>query len=403
VRTDRPIVIVGAGPVGLSAALTLAQSGVPVRILESSSDVSTKSRASTFHAATLEYLDDFGITSQLLEIGIKAPVYQMRERRGGVVVEYDLTELADETRYPFRLQCEQDKFCRIARHHIDAQDTVQIDFNHEVTSITVHDGLVELSLSNGERVETPFVIAADGAHSTIARELALSSQSYTYSQRFLIASVEVDVSRYIPGIAHVSYVADPDDWVAVIHSPDHWRLLFGVDADEGEDDSEVLDPDRIQARIAAFLEPEHDHISAPYAIADLTLYRVHRKVLDSFLHGPVALVGDAAHLNNPVGGQGMNSGIHDAVTLARRIVKVWRGEATYEDLLQWSSLRQRVAADYVLTDTDANYRALSAKGIEERLERKEALLSALKDPLSRRDILRRSSMLTTARIGLPQE
>lgn len=402
-RTDRPIVIVGAGPVGLSAALTLAQSGVPVRILESSSDVSTKSRASTFHAATLEYLDDFGITSQLLEIGIKAPVYQMRERRGGVVVEYDLTELADETRYPFRLQCEQDKFCRIARHHIDAQDTVQIDFNHEVTSITVHDGLVELSLSNGERVETPFVIAADGAHSTIARELALSSQSYTYSQRFLIASVEVDVSRYIPGIAHVSYVADPDDWVAVIHSPDHWRLLFGVDADEGEDDSEVLDPDRIQARIAAFLEPEHDHISAPYAIADLTLYRVHRKVLDSFLHGPVALVGDAAHLNNPVGGQGMNSGIHDAVTLARRIVKVWRGEATYEDLLQWSSLRQRVAADYVLTDTDANYRALSAKGIEERLERKEALLSALKDPLSRRDILRRSSMLTTARIGLPQE
>jgi len=399
VRKERPIVIVGAGPVGLSAALTLTQEGIPVRVLESNSNVSTSSRASTFHAATLEYLDNLGVADELLELGIRAPIYQLRERKGGVIAEYDLAELADETRFPFRLQCEQYKFCQICRRHLEANRLTQLEFNQKVNNIEVHGDRVRLFLDSGDRVETEYLIAADGAHSTIARRLALSSQSYTYPQRFLIVSLEVDVSTYIDGIAHVSYVADPEDWVAVIHSPDHWRLLFGVDP--AEDDNRVLDSGRLQERIAAFLEPTCDNPDDNYAIADVTLYRVHRKVLDSFVHGPVVLVGDAAHLSNPIGGQGMNSGIHDAVTLGRRMARVWRGEASYDEILQWSSLRQQVAAEYVLADTDANYRALSARDEADRLAHRLALREAFNDPILRRNALRRSSMLATARIGLP--
>lgn len=395
----QPVVVVGAGPVGLSAALALAREGIDVRVLEAGPDVADRSRASTFHPATLEYLAELGVVDELLALGIRAPVYQLRERRGALLAEFDLQELSDETSYPFRLQCEQHKFCRIVRRHLEKEPSVELRFGSEVTGVTMLGERAFVGLANDEEIEASFVIAADGAHSVVARCTGSTGRSFTYPQRFLIASVDIDVPGLIPGLAHVSYLADPEDWMAVIHSPDHWRLLFGVDPRLPEDT--VLDTGNLQQRVVGFLDPERKHLRGEIPLADVTLYRVHRKVLDNFRRGPIAFVGDAAHLNNPLGGQGMNSGIHDAVTLARNLALVLGRRGGDKALDAWASARRAVAEQYVLADTDANYRALSAADPSERAQHRANLMEMQMDAGRRKDAMRRSAMLNTARVGMP--
>lgn len=399
---DRPVMVVGGGPVGLTAALALAQEGLHVHVLEGGKDVAVRSRASTFHPASLEYLAELGVVDELLTRGLKASTYQLRERQGAILAEFDLGELAGETAFPYRLQCEQHKYCRIVRDRLRQEPTVQLDFDQQVSGVTVGTDSVTLSMANGEQLIAAFVIAADGAHSTVAKALSPDAESYTYPQRFLITSIDLDVREFIPDLAHVSYLADPEDWMAVIHSPDHWRLLFGVDA--GETHESVLDPERLQARIGGFLEPKAAGLGADrrrYPVDDVTLYRVHKKVLTSLRQGHVVYIGDAAHLNNPLGGQGMNSGIHDAVTLARTLGAAQRSKTPDDELDRWSRQRREVAAQYVLRDTDANYRALIARSPTERTAHRAVLLSLRSDPEARKAAMRRSAMLTTARIGLP--
>lgn len=388
------VVVVGGGPVGLISAMALGLSGIEVLVLEKEPMPAQHSRASTFHPASLEYFDRLGVASELMALGIRAPVFQLRERRGDVVASFDLGELSNITSFPFRVQCEQHKLCGILRSHLDNMENVEVRFGCEVVAIDAEDDKSVVVCSDGSSVQARVVIAADGAHSKIRDSLKLALEGMTYAERFLIISTSYDISSVIPGLSHVSYLADPDEWAAVIHSPDHWRMLFPVR--NSESDAEAARLDRAYQRVADFVDKED---LEDFEVDDITVYRVHRRAVECMVHKRVYLVGDAAHLNNPLGGQGMNSGIHDAVTLAQNLVACFSGALEWDALELWASERKNVASTYVGSDTHANYLALTEKDPVKKAEWRRELAGLVADKDALKAYLFRSAMLNTYEIG----
>ena len=172
IRTQ--VIVVGAGPVGTVAASLLAQNGIEVLVLEKNGSCEDDMRASTFHAPTIAMLHQIGVAEPLIADGLKAPLFQYRIRATDEVLEFDLTELADELEFPFRLQCEQFKLARLLASNLERDSNVQVLFNHSVRSVSQERGCVRLEAETPEGTlicEADYLIAADGAKSLIRREL----------------------------------------------------------------------------------------------------------------------------------------------------------------------------------------------------------------------------------------
>src|SRR6266545_1639504 len=210
--SDLPVIVVGAGPVGMTAAARLAREGLPVIVVESEPIPKTDWRASTFHAATLELLEDIGVTEQMRAEGLVVPIYHFRDRRDGLIATFDFGLLADETRYPYRLQLNQQHLVRMLHERLRAADGVELLFGCQVTDVaTTADGVsATVRTPRGERVlRGSHLIGADGAASTVRQVLGIDFPGHTYPERFVIVSTSVDLRAVLPGIADVNYVADP--------------------------------------------------------------------------------------------------------------------------------------------------------------------------------------------------
>ncbi|MFI6043807.1 FAD-dependent oxidoreductase [Nocardia sp. NPDC051321] len=370
------VVVVGAGPVGLTAALTLAQRGIHVTVLEQGAALATESRASTFHPPTLEMLEKLGVLEPLLEKGIVAETFQYRARGGGEIATLDLGVLAADTAYPFRVQCEQSKLTPILRAALPA--TAEVLFGHQVRSLRADTGRVVLDTASGP-IEADWVIGADGAHSAVRQALGVDFHGSTYPERFLVASVDEDLADVLPGIAPINYVFDPDEWLVLLRTPEHWRVLLPTP--DGTDDAAELR--RLPARLTAVAD-----LGRPWRLLHASLYRVHQRVTERFRHGRVLLMGDAAHVNNPLGGLGMNSGIHDAVVLAGALADVLGG-APDVVLDRAAAYRRTVAIDHVQRTSHDNWTRLRARD-----NSGHARLRALADdPVAARAYLRRACLL----------
>jgi 3-(3-hydroxy-phenyl)propionate hydroxylase len=400
-RTDLPVVVVGAGPVGMTAAAALVGRDVPVIVVEAAPAPSPDWRASTFHAATLELLEEIEITGRMHDEGLVVPKYQFRDRTEGLVAEFDLGLLADETRYPYRLQLNQQHLVRFLYERLLRDDKAELLFGSRFAAAEqTADGIeVTIETSEGPRVlRASYLIGADGPRSAVRRSLEIPFEGHTYTERFLIVSTPVDMREQLPGIAEVNYIADPQEWLFILRTPESWRVLWPVPAEVSAE--EATRPEVMQARLRG-VAPRAEG----YPIVDHQIYSVHQRVAGAFRRGDAFLIGDAAHINSPMGGVGLNSGIHDAFDLTRRLVRIRGGAPDAEaELNAFAECRRRIALEYVQADTERNTQRMRERDETLRLQNQAELRSIAADPARARSWLRRVSLLESVRkfgIGVP--
>ena len=388
VRRTR-VVVAGAGPVGSVAASWLAQHGIDVVLAEAGGDAAQDLRASTFHPPTLEMLDEIGVTKDLIEMGLKAPVYHWRDRASGDSIAFDLGELSDKTDYPYRLQCEQYHLAKMLSDRLAQLDNAEVLFDHRLVHFEEDADGIDVYLETPlaiEKVRADYLIGADGASSIARKWLGIEFDGFTYPERFLTLSTAYPIEKDMPGLAHVNYVSDPQEWQVLLRVPSLWRVL--VPAHE-EDPATLLSDEKKNAVFDGIVGD-----GRKVETAHRTIYRVHQRVAKQFRKGRVILVGDAAHLNNPLGGFGMNSGIHDAVNACRKLIPILKGEEKDVDgaLDLYDRQRRTVTFDFTQRQTIDNMELMRGGQQQAHERRRDSLAAIAADPERRRAYLLRQAM-----------
>jgi 3-(3-hydroxy-phenyl)propionate hydroxylase len=374
----------------MTAALVLGAKGHTVTLLEAGADLSTVSRASTVHASTLELLDDLGVAWDVIHAGYIVRELQYRDRATGVIAEFTFDDIADFTRFPVRMQTDQSQITRIIRRRIETTlPNVSIVYDSEVTGVSQTDSGVEVTAVTGGEPTTyraGYAIGADGAHSAVRRSLGIPLEGDQYEYAQLMILTPFDVLAAMPELKAISYVFDEKEPCALMTLPGHSRLVFHLAPGEDEDVAKL--PANLQRRMRGFLPP----IDGDYPVLDALTYRTHRRAAATMRAGRVFLAGDAAHLNSPSGGMGMNSGIHDAYLLGRTLAGVLAGNVGDIALDAYSSVRLAAAIGYVQFRSDTNVRNSRAVDTRERAWRAERLRTAAATRQSRREYLLRAAM-----------
>jgi 3-(3-hydroxy-phenyl)propionate hydroxylase len=394
---DNRVIIVGGGPVGLVTALSLALRDVPVLVLEAYHELFMDLRAGSFHPPTLEVLEPIGVTEKLLRIGIVVPRWQLRDRTDGVVATLELaTLLKDETPYPYRLHLEQHKLTPLICEILVSIPHAEVRFSTRVTDVTQDDDgvVVTAQTPDGvEKFEGRWVIGADGGGSTVRKSAGIEFTGFTYPERFALISTPYDLGKR--GFTDTAYISHPVEWCAVFRLPDVappglWRFLFGCRPNESEEES--LDDDNVERRLQAVVPKE-----GRYETKHKTIYRVHQRVAETFRQGRLLIAGDAAHLNNPIGGFGLNSGLQDAMNLTDKLVGVWRGELDDSVLDRYVRQRRTANIEYVQEASMRNKRTLEEADDKVRRHRLEEIRKASEVPALAKEIVMRSSMIASMR------
>lgn len=388
------VVIAGAGPVGSVAATILAQRGLDVVLLEAGQDCARDLRASTFHPPTLEMLDEIDVTSTLLDQGLRAPVFQYRDRTNDEVYAFDLGEIAGETRYPFRVQCEQYKLARRLTERLASLPNVKVLFSHRLVHFEQDAGGVTVTAETPlalARFRGEFLIGADGASSLVRKWLDVSFEGFTYPEKFLTMSTDWPLENHFRNLAWVNYISDPTEWLVLLRVPGLWRVL--VPAAESEADADLVSDAR---KTDVFSRLVGD--GAAVRTGHRTVYRVHQRVAERFVHGRVVLVGDSAHLNNPLGGFGMNSGIHDAFNLCHKLGEIFAEPRSREGLLaKFERQRRTVTRDFIQQQSIRNKQDMELGTAEAERQRREHMRRTSASAELRRSFLLRQSMIQSVR------
>lgn len=379
-----PVLVVGAGPVGLALALSLAHQGVGVKVIEAEPRLAEDHRAGSFHPPTLQMLAPFGVTEAMHRVGIKVPRWQIRDRREGVIVEWDLGLIADLTPYPYRFHLEQYKLTPILLEKLAAFPHASVEFG-----VCFEDAVQDQSgVLVNNNFKTRWLVGCDGGRSAVRNLIGTEFEGFTWPERFIVVGTLADFAP--AGFTSNAYVADPKEWAAVFHMPNLWRLAFPVHPDE--DEGEVMTDAAVEARMQRFVAR-----TGRYQVPHKGIYRVHQRVAQRWRAGRVLLASDAAHLNNPLGAFGLNGGLHDAILLGEYLGKVCRGEAG-EDLLDRYVRQRRTAnVEFVQTQSIGNKRLLEETDPARRRESFDNLRRIASDRESAREFLVKSSMIWSVR------
>jgi 3-(3-hydroxy-phenyl)propionate hydroxylase len=395
-QINKNVIVVGAGPVGLLCALQLARNGIPVTVIEAEPELTIDLRAGTFHPPTLEMLDPLGVTDAMMEIGIQVPRWQSRDLEEGLIVEWDMGILANDTKYPFRLHLEQHRLTPILFKMLQSYPHAEVLFSHPLLELTQTDD--EVSLLIGSQQENihftgKWVIGADGGKSIVRKACDIEFEGYTWPERYSVMSTTFDLAPL--GYADNAYMSDPVQWVAFFRMPDVappglWRMTVPVDSSIS--DEEVLTS---QYANQVFKRALNGQLQQSIPIVHQSVYRVHQRVAQQFRKHRVLLAGDSAHVNNPLGGFGLNSGIHDAMSLTEKLAKVINDDANFEILDLYERQRKSVNLQYVQEFSINNKKQLEEKDSIKRQERFAYLRKMNSNQDLRREYLLNSSMINS--------
>ena len=365
---DDRVIVVGAGPVGAVTALALVKKGIPVTLLEAEAEPPEDQRAATIHPPTVQMLADLGLKDEAFAEdasgGMLSPVFHFRDRVSGeLVAVFDLGLLEGEVPYPFVVQWEQYKLVRAAKPHIEASGIAEVRFSTKVTGLEQGADHVDVTIINAagetEKLRGRYVIGADGGRSTVRRLADIEFEGFTWPERFIKIGTSFDFGATGKGFCTRNYFSDPNEWLNLFKvkgngPPGIWRGIMPIPPEET--DAQALSLDGIQRRLQGIHAKSGD-----YEIPYHALYAVHQRVAATFNKGRVLLAGDAAHVNNPIGGMGMNGGIHDAMNLTQKLADVWYGRAGADVFDRYTRQRRKAQVDYVQAQTIANKQALEEK------------------------------------------
>lgn len=384
----RNVIVVGAGPVGTVAALACARRGLSVTLLEAQTRVDDSPRASTTQPPTLEILAELGLMDEYLRVGLVSRTFQFWDRPTlQLIAEFDFDRLKGETAFPFVVQTEQHKLANMAIARLRGMANAEVHMGARVTGFRQDEEQVTLE-SEHQSFVADYVIGADGGRSTVRKLLDIEFEGYTWPERFLVVTTKFDFQAAL-GCCLRNYMADPQEWtnlfkVAGDDLKGRWRAVFNTREDES--DEEALSDAAVRARLSRIHVPEgsRDYLH-------LNLYAVHQRVAKSFRKGRVFLCGDAAHVNNPIGGLGLNSGIHEAWHLASLL------SDKHADLDSYERIRRPLNIKYVQEQTVANKKRLEEKEPAGRERRFRELREMAEDPKRHKAFLMRASLLESSR------
>lgn len=398
-NNSAPLIIAGAGPAGSVLALYLAQRGIPVMLLEKAVALPRDLRASTFHPPSLEMLHELGVAETMIKKGLTADRYQYRDRRSGEVAEFHMNLIADETNFPFRLQLEQYEMTQIINAKLREYPQAQVLFGHEVLSATqdARAVTVEVQTPTGRKTfQTPFLIGTDGASSHVRKAAGIGFGGFTYDEKFLVVSTPFPFETVFENLSWVNYVSDPKEWCVILRTEKIWRVLFPVFPKTPEEETYVLSDAHVQTRL------QHLHArSAPYEIGHRTLYKVHQRVSETYFKGRIALAGDACHINNPLGGMGMNGGIHDAHNLAGKLVDIIQNGANHTaKFAHYDRQRRELAVRFVQEHTINNKKLMESTDPEVQTKRQLMLMETAADAVKAKAFILERAMINCLRDSL---
>ena len=330
------VIVVGGGPVGFVTALGLAQAGARVLVLEAEADVIKAPRAAVYHWSMLDGLERLGIRAEAERIGFTKDDYLWLVKSTGERIEYDISVVGRVTPFPYNIQLGQHQLAKICQARLAGLNNAEVRFATSVHTVSQDGDGVTLTLETGEELRAKWVVGADGAGSTVRKEIGLPFEGFTWPERFVATNLYHDFEG--GGYLQSNMVID-EAWGAVIVKIARdglWRCTFMEDA--------ALPVDSFAERIPA----AYEHLlpgPSGYTLDAASPYQMHHRCAPCFRQGRVVLAGDAAHVTNPTGGFGLTTGLFDAYALWPTLAAVALEGADPALLDRWGEERRQVFLD----------------------------------------------------------
>jgi 3-(3-hydroxy-phenyl)propionate hydroxylase len=393
---DRRILISGGGPVGLLCAWMLGRRGISVRIFDNNPGLQADPRAATTHPATLDLLSEVGLADDMAHVGLVAPIFQFWDRPSNrLVAQFHHSVLTNDTKHPFVVQCEQFKTSSLLLERVRRLPNVDVFFDHEVVDLHQSTDSVSVEVRGPDGIKKHsgvYLIGADGGRSIVRKRSDIAFDGFTWPERFIVLTTPFDFEAE-RGYCYRSYFAEPGAWcncfkVSADGPPGLWRTVFPTEPSQTDDD--LMSDAGVQDRIQRFF-PE----ARPYEIVHRNIYVTHQRVAATFRKGRALLAGDAAHVNNPIGGMGLNGGIQDAVNLSDKLIGVLLDGQSDRALDLYDLQRRTVAVEFVQEQSIASKKRLEESDPATRQKNLDELSRIADDPERSRQFLLRTAMIAS--------